>query len=56
MRKENSCAEENVHYALQKVIKCLENAEKEAILQGKSLENLTSDEIYVYCTRSFLRS
>ena len=56
LRKENSCAEENVHYALQKVIKCLENAEKEAILQGKSLENLTSDEIYVYCTRSFLRS
>ena len=35
---------------------CLENAEKEAILQGKSLENLTSEEIYVYCTRSFSRS
>lgn len=56
MRNEGICAEENMHHALQKLIRSLENAEKEAILQGKSLENLTSDEIYVYCTRSFLRS
>ncbi|MBR6786558.1 MAG: MazG family protein [Clostridia bacterium] len=56
MRLKDACAEEKVHHALQNVIKCFENAEKEAILQGKSLENLTSDEIHVYCTRSFSRS
>ncbi len=56
MRLKDACAEEKVHHALQNVIKCFENAEKEAILQGKSLENLTSDEIHVYCTRSFLHS
>ncbi len=52
MRRNDLCAEEKVHHALQEWIKILENAEKSANLQGKLLENLTSDEINVYCTRS----
>lgn len=56
MRKGGDCAEEKAHHALQEWIKILENAEKTANLQGKSLENLTSDEIHVYCTGSILRS
>jgi len=52
MRRADDCAEEKVQHALQNVIKCIENAEETAKLQGKTLENLTSDEIHVYCTRN----
>ncbi|MBR5230769.1 MAG: MazG family protein [Clostridia bacterium] len=55
IRKQGLCAEEKVHHALQKIIKCMENAEKEANLEGKLLENLTIEEIYVYCKRSAAR-
>ena len=55
IRKQGLCAEEKVHHALQKIIKCMENAEKEANLEGKLLENLTIEEIYVYCKKSAMR-
>ena len=45
------CAEEETQIALQRVVQRVEKAENAAKLSGKSLENLTSDEINVYLQR-----
>ena len=52
LRAEGLCAEEEVSNALALLVKRMENAENWAKNQGKRLENLTSEEIYVYLSRN----
>ena len=51
LREAGLCAEEETQIALQRVVQRVEKAENAAKLSGKSLENLTSDEINVYLQR-----